>query len=54
MLIMSDKLDVIREQLVSYEDKIINKYIECMQNRYPQLLDIDDIVKTLNFTGRVE
>jgi chorismate mutase len=48
----SNKLDTIREQLVSYEDKIINKYIECMENRSSQLLDVDDMVEILNIKTR--
>jgi len=46
--ISSKDLDNIREQLIRYEDIIINKYIECMENRHSQLLDIDSIVEELN------
>ena len=46
--ISSNKLDEIRQKLISYEDKIIDKYIECMEHRNPQLVDIDDLVEELN------
>jgi len=46
--ISSDKLDETRQKLISYEDKIIDKYIECMEHRNPQLLDVDDLVEELN------
>ena len=46
--IASKNLDDIREKLISYEDKIINKYIKCIENRIPQLIDVDDIVEELN------
>ena len=46
--ISSDKLDETRQKLISYEDKIIDKYIVCMEHRNPQLLDVDDLVEELN------